>query len=202
VPIRLLAVIFCSFLLGGLVGLAAYPEAWPKRASVLPVERTGKPLVGGPFALTDHHGQRVTDKDFRGRFMLVYFGYTFCPDVCPADMQILSTALENMGPKADRFAPIFITIDPERDTAEQLASYVQHFHPRMIGLTGSVDEITAVAKAYRVYFSKVKDESAEDEYLMNHSAFIYVMNEQGEYLTHFGHGTKPDAIVERLTKLL
>ena len=201
-PIRLLVVIFCSFLLGGLVGLAAHPEAWPKTAIVLPIERTGKALVGGPFALTDQHGKRVTDKDFRGRFMLVYFGYTFCPDVCPADMQILSTALENMGPKADRFAPIFITIDPERDTAERLASYVQHFHPRMIGLTGSVDEITAVAKAYRVYFSKVKDESAEDEYLMNHSAFIYVMNEQGEYLTHFGHGTKPDAIVERLTKLL
>ncbi|MGI9386836.1 MAG: SCO family protein, partial [Methyloligellaceae bacterium] len=123
-PIRLLIIIFCSFLLGGLVGLATYPGAWPSSGTAVQIKSTGKALVGGPFTLTDHRGKRVTDRDFRGRFMLVYFGYTYCPDVCPADLQILSTALESIGTNADHFAPIFITIDPERDTKEQLSSYV------------------------------------------------------------------------------
>lgn len=201
-PIRLLVIIFSAFLLGGLVGLAAFPGAWPGGNAAIPLQSTGKALVGGPFSLTDHRGKRVTANDFRGRFMLVYFGYTFCPDICLADLQILSTALEYLGTKADRFAPIFVTIDPERDTSEQLASYVQHFHPRLIGLTGTADEIRAAAKAYRVYYSKVKDEDSGENYLMNHSAFIYVMNEQGEYVTHFSHGTKPGIIAEHLTKLL
>jgi protein SCO1/2 len=202
-PVRLFIVIFCAFLLGSLIGLAAFPGVWPSGGVAIPGKSIGTALVGGPFSLTDQHGKRLTDRDFRGRFMLVYFGYTYCPDVCPADLQVLTTAVDNLGPKAKRIAPIFITIDPERDTQQQLASYLQNFHPLLTGLTGSAEEIGNVAKAYRVYYAKVTDKDAGDEnYLMNHSAFIYLMDEQGKYVTHFPHGTKPAVITERLAKLL
>ena len=107
-----------------------------------PVMRTtGTALVGGPFRLTNHKGKQVTDEDFRGRHMLVFFGYTYCPDVCPAGLQVMTSALEQLGSKADTIQPLFITIDPERDTVPVLATYMEHFHPRLIGLTGKPDEI-------------------------------------------------------------
>jgi cytochrome oxidase Cu insertion factor (SCO1/SenC/PrrC family) len=116
--------------------------------------QTGGALIGGPFSLTDQTGRPVTDADYRGRYMLIYFGFTFCPDVCPTELQVMATALDQLGRQADEVQPIFITIDPERDTPSQLAGYVSQFHPRMAGLTGTPEQIASVARAYRVYYAK------------------------------------------------
>lgn len=163
---------------------------------------SGKALVGGPFSLTDSSGKRGTDKDFRGRDMLVFFGFTSCPDICPASLQLIAAALDKLGPKADRITPIFITIDPERGTAAKLDEYGKHFSPRIVGLTGTSEEIAAAAKAYRVYYSKVPNKSSPGDYTMDHTGIIYLMNANGEYVTHFTPATPVDAMTARLDKLL
>jgi cytochrome oxidase Cu insertion factor (SCO1/SenC/PrrC family) len=163
----------------------------------------GTALVGGPFTLTDHTGARVSDADFRGRWMLVFFGYTYCPDVCPLDLQVMVEARELLpAAEAAKLAPIFITVDPERDTVEQLASYVTLFDPALIGLTGSRAEIDAAIRAYRVYARKAEGGAAGDGYLVDHSAFTYLMGPDGAYVTHFGHGTTPEQMAARLKELL
>jgi protein SCO1/2 len=162
----------------------------------------GKALIGGPFVLTDQNGKQVTDKDFRGRFMLVYFGFTFCPDVCPSALQVMAAALDKLGPKAAKITPIFITIDPERDTPDKMAQYVQSFDPRLVGLTGTPDEIAAVTKEYRVYAKKVDDPKSTAGYTMDHSSIIYVMGPDGSYRTHFTHTTNVDAMAAHLAKML
>ena len=166
------------------------------------VRTTGTALVGGPFSLVDHNGKAVTERDFRGRHMLIYFGFTHCPDFCPAALQVMSAALEDIGDKADRVTPIFITVDPERDTPELLKGYVTHFHPRMVGLTGTAEQAAAVAKAYRVYARKVTDGSDDGSYTMDHSSIIYLMDADGKFVTHFSHGTPVDTMSRRLTALL
>ena len=144
----------------------------------------------------------MTDKDYRGRYMLVYFGFTFCPDVCPSGLQVAGAAIEKLGAKGERVTPIFITVDPERDTAKQMASYVSSFHPRLVGLTGSVEEIAAVAKAYRVYFRKVKDEKSSAEYTIDHTSIFYLMDPQGKFVAHFTHTTPVDKMAETIAKHL
>jgi cytochrome oxidase Cu insertion factor (SCO1/SenC/PrrC family) len=166
------------------------------------VKVMGQALIGGPFTLIDHTGKRVTDQDFRGRNMLVFFGFTLCPDVCPSALQVVSAALDKLGPKADRFVPILITVDPEHDTPTQLASYVESFHPRLVGLTGTPAEIETVVKAYRVYVRKVSDPKSTAGYTIDHTSLIYVMGPDGAYRTHFAHTTNADAMAERLAKLL
>ena len=163
---------------------------------------SGKALVGGPFSLTDSSGKRVTDKDFRGRDMLVFFGFTSCPDICPASLQLMSAVLDKLGPKADRITPIFITIDPERDTAPKLDEYVKHFSPRIVGLTGTPDEIAAAAKAYRVYYNKVPNKAVPGDYTMDHTGIIYLMDANGDYVTHFTPATPVDDMTAKLAKLL
>lgn len=158
--------------------------------------------IGGPFALVDQDGRARTDADFRGRYTMIYFGYTFCPDVCPTALSDMIVALDELGPLAARVQPIFITIDPARDTVEKLKTYVPNFHPRLIGLSGSEAQITAVAKAYRVYYAKSEDPKAGADYLMDHSSVIYLMDPGGRYLTHFSHGTNPAKIAERLRDLI
>jgi cytochrome oxidase Cu insertion factor (SCO1/SenC/PrrC family) len=152
--------------------------------------------VGGPFTLTAHTGERISDEAFRGQFMLVAFGFTHCPDVCPAELQVMTAALEGMGPEAERVQPLFVTIDPERDTAAHLADYMAHFHPRLIGLTGTADEIAAVAKAYRVWYEKVDD--GTPHYLMDHTSITYLMGPDGEFVQHFSFGTSADRLSEAL----
>lgn len=165
----------------------------PKRQSVT----VGRALVGGPFELTTHNGERVTDKKFRSRLMLVYFGFTYCPDICPAGLQVITAALDKMGDDAQRVAPLFISVDPERDTPEQLKRYLSSFHKNLIGLTGSLQDIDKVAKAYRVYYRKAQDPSL-NEYTIDHTSFIYLMNDKGEFITHFPHGIAPDELAKRL----
>ena len=155
--------------------------------------------IGGPFALIDQNGTPRTDADFRGRYMLVFFGYTHCPDVCPTALQTIADALDALGPEADKIVPIFITVDPERDDAKALKAYVANFHPRLVGLTGSLDAIKKVTKAYRVYRAKAGD---GDDYLMDHSAFTYLMGPDGRYVAHFRDGITPEDMARTLRKAL
>jgi cytochrome oxidase Cu insertion factor (SCO1/SenC/PrrC family) len=194
-PLRLLAVIIVAFGLGSLAAFALRPSGGPTIQS-------GKALIGGPFALTNQDGKRMTEQDFRGKYMLVAFGYTSCPDVCPAELQTMANAMDTLGSKADKVNPVFITIDPERDTAEQMRSYVKNFSPRFIGLTGTAEEIKQAARAYRVFYAKSEEKNSALGYLMDHSAFIYLMNPQGEYVTHFAYGVPPDKIAATIEKAM
>jgi protein SCO1/2 len=147
--------------------------------------------IGGPFALTDQNGRRVTDKDFAGRFMLIYFGYTYCPDVCPTELNTMALALDKLGTRV-RIVPVFITIDPARDTPEALKTYLASFGPEFVGLTGSDAEIAAVAKAYRVYYKKGEGEG--DTYLMDHTSLLYLVGPDGKLAALFRTGAEPDDI--------
>lgn len=163
----------------------------------------GVASIGGPFALVDHKGQPKTDKDFRGRYMLIYFGYTYCPDVCPTALQSMTQAMDRLAPETqEKITPVFITIDPERDTAKQLEAYVDNFHPNMVGLTGTPAEIAKTARVFRVYFGRAKGAEEEStDYLMDHSSIVFLMNPDGEYVTHFTHATPPEKMAERLAKV-
>ena len=152
--------------------------------------------VGGPFELTDHTGRVRTERDFRGQLMLVYFGFTYCPDICPTDLQAIGLALDKLGNDAARVQPLFVTVDPERDTAEHLAEYVPLFHPRLIGLTGSLEAVRKAADAYKVYFAKVPIGKEASDYTVDHTAFIYLMDRDGNYLGFFPPGTTADRMAE------
>ena len=159
---------------------------------------SGTALVGGPFTLVDQDGKEVTEADFAGRFMLIYFGYTFCPDFCPMSLQTMTAALDQLAPEqVEQVVPVLITIDPERDTVAQLSQYVPLFDARLVGLTGTPEQTAAAAKAYRVYFNKVA-EGDPDAYLMDHSTFIYLMGPEGEYRRHFGANATPEEVAEGL----
>lgn len=145
--------------------------------------------IGGAFALTDQTGKVRTDADFRGQLMLVYFGFTYCPDICPTDLQQIGLAMEQLGDDAKNVQPLFITLDPERDTADHLAQYVPLFHPRLIGLTGSIESVQKAADAYRVYYKRVATGTKPDDYTVDHSAFIYLIDRDGKYLGFFPPGT-------------
>jgi len=200
--LRLSLFVVAGLAVGGAAALALFPQARERLLPVAGVKVMGQALIGGPFHLTDHTGKRVTDQDFRGRYMLVFFGFTFCPDVCPSGLQVMSAALDKLGPKAERLVPVFISIDPERDTPAQLALYVQSFHPRLIGLTGTPAEVQQAVQAYRVYAKKVEDPKSTAGYTFDHSSIIYVMGPDGAYRAHFSHTTNVDALADRLGKLL
>ena len=195
--LKLIAIGMLAALAGVIGGLAFVPGAidglLPKGGNIT----VGKALIGGPFELTSHDGKRIRDAKYRGKLMLVYFGFTYCPDICPAGLQVISAALDKIGAQSNKVAPLFITVDPERDTPEQLKSYVSSFHPSLIGLTGSAEDISAAAKAYRVYYRKAQDPSLS-EYTMDHTSFIYLMDGKGEFVTHFPHAVTPDKLAARL----
>jgi len=199
---RLLTVIVAGFLIGAMGGAAAL--LLTGGASDPNVTTTGKALIGGPFTLVDQHGKTVTDRDFRGRHMLVFFGFTHCPDICPAELQVIAASLDELGPKAEEVVPIFVTLDPERDTPEVMADYVKNFGSRFVGLTGSPEAIAEAAKAYRVAFSKFenKDAVGDDNYSIDHSAFVYLMGRDGEYITHFNYGAPAAKMTESLRRYL
>lgn len=171
-------------------------------AAVKHVEGSGVPKVGGAFSLADHQGRPRTDADFRGRYMLVYFGYSFCPDICPTALSTMSEVLVKLGKDGDQIQPVFITVDPGRDTVERLALYVQNFHPRFIGLTGTLEQVNQAKKAYLVYAAKVTPDGTSTEYLVDHSSIIYLMDPQGRMAAHFSHTTPPDDIVKKFKEIL
>jgi len=199
---RLLTVILAGFLVGSLGGAAAL--ILTRGAQSPQVETTGKALIGGPFTLVDQTGKTVTDRDFRGRHMLVFFGFTHCPDICPAELQVMSAALDALGPKADEVVPIFVTLDPERDTPEAVGAYVKNFGKKFVGLTGSQAAIAEAAKAYRVTYSKFeyKGKEGNDGYSIDHSALVYFMGTGGEYIAHFAYGTPVTKMTETMRRYL
>ncbi|MBM3585733.1 MAG: SCO family protein [Alphaproteobacteria bacterium] len=158
-------------------------------------------VIGGPFSLTASDGRRVTDQDFRGRWMLIYFGFTFCPDVCPTELAVMAAALDALGDDAADIQPILITLDQERDTVEVLRDYVAAFHPRLIGLTGTLAEIQAVAGAYRVFFQKTEPDASGD-YVVDHSSVVYLMDPAGDYVAVFGRDVDAVAMAEGLRHYL
>ncbi len=187
----------------GLIALVAigWGALWLRQEASAPllggVSVPGGVSVGGPFTLVDDHGRTVTDASYRGRWMLVYFGYTFCPDVCPTELQTVSAALEKLGPAAARLVPLFITIDPGRDTPAALADYVKLFDERLVGLTGTEQQIAAVAREYRVYYAKANSKDASS-YLMDHSSFLYLMGPDGKFQALFHQGTSPEELANAI----
>jgi len=166
------------------------------------VSSEGRALIGGPFALTDHAGRRVSEVDYRGRFMLVYFGYTSCPDMCPLGLQVMADTLDLLPERlAKRITPVFVTVDPERDDVAVMQGYVGLIHPRLVGLTGTPEEITAVVRSWRVYVRR-NDAQGTAGYLVDHSTFTYLMGPDGAYVTHFGNGTTPETMAKRLAEAM
>jgi protein SCO1 len=159
------------------------------------LERRGP--IGGPFALIDHAGQRRTDADFRGRLVILYFGYTHCPDVCPTELQTISLALDALGPASELVQPLFITLDPSRDTQARLAEFAGSFHPRLIGLTGELADIRKVALAYKVFFAR-SAHPLRNGYAVDHTGFIYLVDSDGQYLDFIPPGPSPEQIVAAL----
>jgi protein SCO1/2 len=164
----------------------------------------GATAIGGSFELVAHTGERVTDADFRGRYLLVAFGYTYCPDVCPLTLQRVSVALAELGADARAVQVVFLTVDPQRDTPEALASYLEAFDPGIIGLTGTAEQVDRAAKAYRVYYARVEteDDVQGDDYLMDHSAILYLMGPDGSYLAHFSPNDAPTEIAKTIRQHL
>lgn len=147
--------------------------------------------IGGPFSLVDGDGRRVTEADLRGRLALVFFGFTFCPDVCPTELQAIAQTMDQLGPQAEGVRPVFITVDPERDTPAKMKDYVALFHPSILGLTGTPEGVAAAARAFRVYYNKVTPPGSSD-YLMDHSAFTYLMGRDGQLRALFRPGATPE----------
>jgi cytochrome oxidase Cu insertion factor (SCO1/SenC/PrrC family) len=180
-------------------GLFAPPVAQPSSersaAELMDAVMWNREPIGGAFALTDQNGTRRTDTDFRGKLMLVYFGFTFCPDICPTDLLQMTLAVEQLGQAGEMVQPIFITLDPERDTPNHLKEYMSLFHPRFIGLSGDALAIATAARAFRVYFKKIERDD-KSGYTVDHSAFIYLIDRNGAYLGFFPPGTSAERLAE------
>ncbi len=179
----------------GLLTLGACPALAADKDPVIP--------IGGSFELVTHEGRSVTEKSFPEKFLLVFFGYTFCPDICPTTLQQVSTVLDSLGAGAERIQPLFITVDPKRDTAAVLKDYVGHFHPSIVGLTGTSAQVTAATKAYRAGATIVPDENGDpDNYLVHHSAFLYLMGPEGGLRAIMLHIMPPEAIAQQIQRQL
>ena len=191
----------CLALVCAAAGVAAHDPKKRSAAELMDAVMWDREPVGGPFRLIDPAGKVRRDTDFRGRLMLVYFGFTSCPDICPTDLQQIGTALNRLGESAPAVAPIFITLDPQRDTRRVLAAYASAFHSQIIGLTGSEAAIDQAARAYRVFYAKVAVPGALG-YTVDHSSFIYLMGRDGKYLGFMPPGTPADRMIEILRPYL
>lgn len=169
----------------GLIALSAWAYVWFDRTAAAPsVLSVQAENFGGPFSLIDHNGKPVTDRDFAGHYRLIYFGFTFCPAICPTELQKISGALDLLGERSKNIRPLFITVDPERDTVNIMKGYVRLFHPELVGLTGTLAQIETIKKVYKVYSKKVQDPDVSD-YTVDHSSFIYFMDPQDRLLSIF-----------------
>lgn len=179
-----------------LIAIALFIASPAFANSPIETKSSGQALIGGEFSLTDQNGKKVNSSDFRGKQMLVYFGFTSCMDICPTDLALITDVINKLGDKAN-IAPIFITVDPERDTVEQMKKYMENFSPKIIALTGTKEETNAVASAYRVYHKKAQSESTNG-YNVDHSGFIYLMDKDGNYLAHFSHEQSAEEIASKI----
>uniref|UniRef100_A0ACD5ZEE6 Uncharacterized protein n=1 Tax=Avena sativa TaxID=4498 RepID=A0ACD5ZEE6_AVESA len=174
-------------------------ELKDKSNSVKPAQTVGTAAIGGPFSLLNHDGKPVTEKDFLGKWTLLYFGFTHCPDICPDELQKMSAAINKIKETAKlEIVPVFISVDPERDTVEQVHDYVKEFHEDLIGLTGTSEEVRKVARAYRVYYMKTEEEGSD--YLVDHSIVMYLMNPKMEFVKFFGKNYDEDTLAQGIIK--
>ncbi len=170
----------------------AQPEKRRTDAAALMNElMSGKAAVGVPFTLTNQHGKRASLSDFRGKVVLLYFGFTFCPDVCPTDLLAIAQTIKSLGKRGNQVQPIFVTLDPARDTRALLRDYVAAFNPRIVALTGSEDEIRRVATGYKVFYEKVTPPGSTT-YSISHAAFTFLLDRHGKYVLFFPPGTPPE----------
>jgi protein SCO1/2 len=212
--LRVSRLVLAAAFAGGVVAAAAGWLLWPGQApeppersaaELMDVVMWGREPIGGPFALVDHTGAPRTDRDFRGKLLLIYFGFTYCSDACPIDLQSIAAALDRLGPLAERVQPLFITVEPDKDTPDQLRSYVAQFHPRLIGLTGDPREIRKVLREYKVYAAKTVQGPAptqRDDPDVDHSSLVYLIDAAGKYVGYFPPGTAPDRMVEVIRQQL
>lgn len=202
-PRTLIAIALNALALGAVAGLLVFADARQRLFDPsAPSRHVGTALIGGPFQLISHTGMLVSDTAFRGRAMLVTFGFTNEADLTPATLQMLSAVLNRLGPKADLVAVIFITLDPERDTPANLSKYLAKFNSRLIGLTGTAREIAAVAKAYRMPVERIVDPATPSQTTIAYEPLIYLMNRQGEYVTHLSQGLTVEEVMQALQQQL
>lgn len=161
-------------------------------------QRTGEPAFRADFELTDHHGMVQTDEDFAGRWMLVFFGFANCPDVCPTTLAEVAAVMDALGSDATQVQPLFISIDPERDTPQKLAEIVPAFDANIIGLTGTPDQIKRTSESFRVYFEKIEEAASPDGYTMGHSSQLFLFDPQGGYVGAWTYGTPAEEILSDL----
>ena len=159
---------------------------------------SGTAAIGGPFTLVATNGYTVNDRTFRGKWVLIYFGYTFCPDACPTALANISVALQKLGSDASKLQPLFITVDPQRDTRQVMADYLKSFDSRIIGLTGTQAQIDRVIKEYHLYVSRQKPDAGNGDYLVDHSAYVYLMDPQGKFVNVTESRATGNAIAEWL----
>ena len=193
------AILVYSVLEGGLFGDKVSHQSPVGASALAGVD------VGGPFELIDQNGKTVTQADYAGKLMLVYFGFTFCPDICPTELLIMGQAVDLLGEKGAEVVPIFVTVDPKRDPPTKMKEYVTPFHPRFVGLSGSEAQVSAAAKAYRVYYRYVPaKDGAElcDDYRVDHTSYVYLMDRTGKFVTHFVHGQGAETIAEGIRPYL
>ena len=163
---------------------------------------TGTAAIGQDFVLTSHKGEQFDTATLRGKYMLVFFGFTHCQGICPTGLNNITIALDKIGDKISNIVPLFITIDAKRDNASRMAEHLANFHEKIIGLTGSEDEVKLAADAYKVYYSEHKADAGEADYDVDHSAFIYLMNKNGEYLAHFSYNIDGDELAQKISALM
>lgn len=185
--------------IGAAVMLGWWQVDGPGRPSPDRAALQGAPAVGGLFTLVDHTGKTVTDADYRGKPMAVFFGFTNCPEVCPTTLLKMANLTGKIGAAADRLQILLITVDPERDTPEQLALYLQSFDPRVVGLTGSQAQVDAALAAYKAYAKKIPTESG---YTMDHSASVYLMKADGSFRTMIDYHEEEAAALEKIRMVL
>ena len=171
---------------------------WPSKGPI----GSGTALIGGPFTMINQKSETVTEKDFLGRYTIYFFGYTFCPDVCPTELQVLSAALKELGPDAAKITPVFVSIDPERDTPKIIGEYVANFHPRLVGLTGTPEQLASMARAFHVYYKKVTHEKDSQNYGMDHPSILYLMGPDGKFTKHFPYTTDAKNLALELKSVL
>lgn len=194
---RLVAVV-AAVVIGSAIGLGLSLWLVPAGGPM----QSGAAAIGGPFTLVDQNGRPRSERDFRGRFMLVTFGYTHCPDICPVTVQAIGDTLDQLGPAADQVAGIFVSVDPQRDTPAALKDYVESVSPRIVALTGTAAQVAAAARAYRVYYRIGGDPARDPNYTVDHTALLYLMDREGRFVTHFTHQTPPEAMAAAIRRVL
>jgi Uncharacterized protein SCO1/SenC/PrrC, involved in biogenesis of respiratory and photosynthetic systems len=189
-------------LLIGALYVISVPQPPVKDNRTLPADSSqGRAAIGGAFTALDHRGEPFTQDNLLGQYHLMYFGFTYCPDICPASLLVMANTMDDLPPDiTDQLRLVFVTVDPSRDTVEVIRQYVENFHEKLIGVTGSEEQIQQLAKAYKVYYSKAENDPVTGEYLVDHSSYMYLMDPKGRYVTHFPHNVSMQVLADGLRR--